>query len=73
MKAKLIAYGKKAKTLKKRFFELDPEVPEFVFGRSRDAQCMVLDVNVSRKHAFIKFSKECKEWNITDNKVRFQT
>ena len=70
MKAKLVAYGIKSKKLKKRFFELDPEAPEFVLGRSRDAECMILDVAVSRKHAIIKFSEE---WKITDNKVLFNS
>ena len=69
MKAKLVAYGIKSKKLKQRLFELDPEVPEFVFGRSRDATCMILDVAVSRKHAIFKFSEE---WNVTDNQVYFE-
>ena len=67
MKATLKAFGKSAKRLKKRIFELDPENPEFVFGRSREAQCMILDVNVSRQHAILKFTNQC--WNVVDNKV----
>ena len=67
MKATLKAFGKSAKRLKKRIFELDPANPEFVFGRSREAQCMILDVNVSRQHAILKFTNQ---WNVVDNKVK---
>ena len=67
MKATLKALGKSAKKLKKRTFELDPDMPDFIFGRSREAQCMILDVNVSRQHAILKFTDQ---WNVVDNKVR---
>ena len=42
---------------------------QFSIGRSEGADCCILDINISRKHAYLKFDKENNTWNITDNKV----
>jgi pSer/pThr/pTyr-binding forkhead associated (FHA) protein len=44
------------------------EKDEFNSGRSIDADCLICDVNISRKHAHLKFDKEIDIWTITDNK-----
>lgn len=41
---------------------------EFNIGRSIEADCLIRDVNISRKHAHLKFDKENNTWTITDNK-----
>ena len=55
--------------MKLRTLQLLPDQKEFVLGRNRDAQCMILDVNVSRRHASLKYSSSDRSWTITDNKV----
>lgn len=67
---KLISIGKLAKRLKNRTLSLNRNDKEFVLGRNRDAQCMILDVNVSRRHASFKYVGEY--WTVTDNKVPFK-
>jgi len=47
--------------------ELDSNEKEFVLGRNREAQCMILDVNVSRRHASLKYVSG-QGLEITDNK-----
>ena len=71
MKAKLINLGSKSKRMvKDRILNIDSDVDkEYVLGRNRDAQCMILDVNVSRRHASFKFDSS-RGWTVTDNKVR---
>ena len=71
MKAKLINLGSKSKRIvKDRILNIDSDVDkEYVLGRNRDAQCMILDVNVSRRHASVKFDSS-RGWTVTDNKVR---
>ena len=71
MKAKLINLGSKSKKLiKDHILNIDSNLDkEFVLGRNRNAQCMILDVNVSRKHASVKFDSS-RGWTIMDNKVR---
>ena len=66
-KATLSSLGKSSNKLKQRFLSLD--VSEFVLGRSREANCMILDVNVSRRHASFKFDSNGSFWTVTDNKV----
>ena len=67
--ASLVSTGKLSKKLKCRRFQLSSDQKEFTFGRCLEAQCIILDVNVSRKHAGIKFIQN--QWRITDNKVQF--
>ena len=71
MKAKLISLGSKSKRMiKDRILNIDSDLDkEYVLGRNRDAQCMILDVNVSRRHASVKFDSS-RGWTVTDNKVR---
>ena len=66
--AKLISVGKAAKRLKERILSLNSDQKEFVLGRNREAQCMILDVNVSRRHAALKFDNSKQIWTIIDNK-----
>ena len=42
---------------------------EYNLGRNHNAQCMILDVNVSRRHATIKFDSS-RGWTIMDKKVK---
>ena len=67
-KATLTSIGKLSKRLKHPLLELDSSVKEFVLGRNREAQCMILDVAVSRRHASLKYLTG-QGWTITDNKV----
>ena len=71
MKAKLISLGSKSKRMiKDRILNIDSDLDkEYVLGRNREAQCMILDVNVSRRHASVKFDTS-RGWTVTDNKVR---
>ena len=67
-KAAVISIGKMSKRLKHPLLEFDSNEKEFVLGRNREAQCMILDVNVSRRHASLKHLSG-QGWSITDNKV----
>ena len=67
-KAAVISIGKMSKRLKHQLLEFDSNEKEFVLGRNREAQCMILDVNVSRRHASLKHLSG-QGWSITDNKV----
>ena len=69
-KAAVISIGKMSKRLKHPLLEFDSNEKEFVLGRNREAQCMILDVNVSRRHASLKHLSG-QGWSITDNKVMF--
>ena len=69
-KAAVISIGKMSKRLKHQLLEFDSNEKEFVLGRNREAQCMILDVNVSRRHASLKHLSG-QGWSITDNKVKF--
>ena len=66
-KAAVISIGKMSKRLKHPLLEFDSNEKEFVLGRNREAQCMFLDVNVSRRHASLKHLSG-QGWSITDNK-----
>ena len=66
-KAAVISIGKMSKRLKHPLLEFDSSEKEFVLGRNREAQCMILDVNVSRRHASLKHLSG-QGWSITDNK-----
>ena len=65
-KAAIVGIGKLSR--KYKLHELDSNEKEFVLGRNREAQCMILDVNVSRRHASLKYLSG-QGWEITDNKV----
>ena len=70
-KAAIVSIGKLSKNKSKvrnSVLELDSNEKEFVLGRNREAQCMILDVNVSRRHASLKYLSG-QGWTITDNKV----
>ena len=66
--AAIICIGKMSKRLGHLLFELNSNEKEFVLGRNQGAQCMILDVNVSRRHASLKHLSG-QGWSITDNKV----
>jgi pSer/pThr/pTyr-binding forkhead associated (FHA) protein len=68
MEANIVSLGKLSKRLKERTYTINSTEKEFVLGRNREAQCVILDVNVSRRHASIKYSS-ISGWLITDNKV----
>ena len=65
--AAIICIGKMSKRLGHLLFELNSNEKEFVLGRNQGAQCMILDVNVSRGHASLKHLSG-QGWSITDNK-----
>ena len=71
MKAKLINLGSKSKKMfKHHMLHIDSNIEkEYNLGRSRNAQCMILDENVSRRHATIKFDST-QGWTILDKKVK---
>jgi len=41
---------------------------EFDIGRSKEADCCIIDTNISRKHAKLKFDHGTMKWAIIDNK-----
>ena len=43
---------------------------QFDIGRCKEADCCIIDTNISRKHAKLKFDHGTKKWTIIDNKVR---
>ena len=65
--AAIICIGKMSKRLGHLLLELNSNEKEFVLGRNQGAQCMILDVNVSRRHASLKHVSG-QGWSITDNK-----
>jgi pSer/pThr/pTyr-binding forkhead associated (FHA) protein len=44
-------------------------LPQFVIGRDAEADAILLDINISRKHATLRFDRENNRWTITDHKV----
>ena len=66
-KSMLTSIGKESNNLCCRHITLDPS-QKFVFGRSRHAQCMILNPKIARIHAILKFNGHNRTWNITDNK-----
>ena len=44
---------------------------EFTIGRHQDANCLIKDVNISRRHAHFKFEMESNCWTVMDNKVTY--
>ena len=70
MKATLTFVGKLSNKVNQRLYEVSSDGGEFVIGRLREAQCMILDPNVSRRHASVKFDGKSGNWTVTDNKVR---
>ena len=70
MKATLTFIGKLSNKVNQRLYEVSSDGGEFVIGRLREAQCMILDPNVSRRHASVKFDGKSGNWTVTDNKVR---
>ena len=69
MKATLTFIGKLSNKVNQRLYEVSSDGGEFVIGRLREAQCMILDPNVSRRHASVKFDGKSGNWTVTDNKV----
>ena len=69
MEARLVGIGVTAANEKHAELLLGiHEKDEFIIGRSIDANCLIRDVNISRKHAQLKFDKGNNTWTITDNK-----
>ena len=69
MEVNIVSLGAKSRRMHSRIPISFEKCPEFVIGRNRDAQLMILDVNVSRKHCSIKFAQD-SGFTIWDNKVR---
>lgn len=68
MKASLSCLGKLSKRLKDRVIGVSSENGIFTIGRNQDAEYVIRDPNVSRRHVSISYNTN-SGWNVKDNSV----